>query len=125
MPYIINVPAIPRPYVTNNPAVYMDCLSWGWHCESRPFSDSYCKAARKREEARFEADKRAEQLEKYWSDEVARRETAKRSMSIANLGIMKSLKPFQGFGRHTKHDSVVSVAVVELGSDVEDVGLSD
>lgn len=124
MPYIINVPEMPRPYITNNPAIYMDCLSWGWQCESRPFSDSYCKAARKREEARFEADKRAEQLDKYYAQELARRERAKRSMSIANIGITKSLKPF-GFGRHNKHDSVVSVAVLEVGSDVESVDLSD
>ncbi|KAH6614063.1 hypothetical protein C7974DRAFT_417801 [Boeremia exigua] len=125
MPYIINVPEMPRPFITNNPSVYMDCLSWGWHCEARPFSDSYCKAARKREEARYEVDKRAEQLEKYYTEEVARRERAKRSMSIACIGLSKSLKPFQGFGRHTKHDSVVSVEVVEVGSDVEDVELSE
>jgi hypothetical protein len=126
MPYIINVPEIPRPYITNDPSLYFDCLSLGWQCESRPFSDSYCKAARKREEARYEVEKRAEQLEKYWSQGVARRENAKRSMSIANvLGMTKSLKPFQGFGRHTKHDSVVSVAVVEVNSDVEDVELSE
>ncbi|KZM25920.1 uncharacterized protein EKO05_0009194 [Ascochyta rabiei] len=125
MPYIINTPANPRPYITNNPTIYMDCLTWGWHCESRPFSDSFCKAARKQEESRYEVDKRAKQLEKYWSEGVARRENAKKSMFIANLGIMKSLKPFQGFGKHTKHDSVVSVAVVELDSDVEDVELSD
>lgn len=125
MPYIINVPEMPRPYITNNPVVYMDCLSWGWHCESRPFSDSYCKAVRKREEARFEVDKRAEQLEKYYSEEIARRDRAKRSMSIANIGFKKSLKPFQGFGRHAKHDSVVGVEVVELGTDVEDVELSE
>lgn len=116
---------MPRPYVSNNPEIYMDCLSWGWKCESRPFSDSYCKAVRKREEERYEADRRAEQLEKFWSEGVARREYAKRSMSIANLGIMKSLKPFQGFGKHTKHDSVISVAVMELGSDIEDAELSD
>ncbi|KAF9694384.1 hypothetical protein EKO04_007431 [Ascochyta lentis] len=125
MPYIINVPEIPRVYVTNNPAIYMDCLAWGWRCESRPFSDSFCKAAREREESRYEADKRAQQLERYWLDGVARRENAKKSMFIANLGITKSLKPFQGFGKHTRHDSVVSVAVVELDSDVEDVELSE
>lgn len=125
MPYIINVPHIPRPYITNNPALYMDCLSWGWQCESRPFSDSYCKATRRREEARYEADKRAEQLDRYYSEELARREHAKRSMCITNLGITKSLKPFQGFGRHSKHDSVIGVTVMELGSDVEDVDLSD
>ena len=125
MPYIINVPEMPRPYITNNPAIYMDCLSWGWHCESRPFSDPYCKATRKREESRYEAEKRAEQLEKYWSEGTARREHAKRSMSIANLGIVKSLKPFGGFGRHTKHDSVIGVTVVELNLDAEDVKLSN
>lgn len=126
MPYIINVPAMPRPYITNNPAVYMDCLSWGWNCESRPFSDSYCKAARKREEARFEVDRRAEQLEKYYEEELARRVRARRSLSIANIGFAKTLKPFQGFGKHhAKHDSVVSVEVVEVGSEVEDVELSE
>lgn len=103
----------------------MDCLAWGWSCESRPFSDSYCKAARKREEARFEADKRAEQLDKYYEQELNRRKRAKRPVSITKIGITKSLKPFEGFGRHTKHDSVVSVAVLEVGSDVEDVDLSD
>ena len=65
MPYIINAPGVPRPYITNNPAIYFDCLSWGWSCDARPFSDSYCKATRKREEARFEVDKRAEQLERF------------------------------------------------------------
>lgn len=125
MPYIINVPEIPRPYITNNPSVYMDCLSWGWQCESRPFSDSYCKAARKREEARFEVDRRAEQLEKYYEEELARRVRAKRSVSIASIGFARSLKPFQGFGKHAKHDSIVSVEVIEVGSDVEEVELSD
>lgn len=96
----------------------------GWHCESRPFSDPFCKAARKREESRYEVDKRAEQLEKYWQQAVAKREHAKRAMSIG-MGIVKSIQPFQGFGRHTKHDSVISVAVVELESDVEDVELSE
>lgn len=124
MPYIINTPGNPRPYVTNNAIIYMDCLAWGWRCESRPFSDSFCKAARQREESRFEVERRAEQLEKYWSQAVARREEAKRSMSIG-MGIMKSIKPFQGFGRHTRHDSVLGVAAIELDSDVEDVELSD
>jgi hypothetical protein len=55
----------------------------------------------------------------------AKREHAKKTMSIAHLGIMKSLKPFQGFGKHARHDSVVSVAVVEVDSDVEDVELSE
>lgn len=103
----------------------MDCLSWGWRCESRPFSDSYCKAARKREEARFEVEKRAQQLDKYYEEELARRHRAKRSMSIASIGLVKSLKPFQGFGKHAKHDSVISVEVVEVGSEVEDVELSE
>jgi hypothetical protein len=126
MPYIINMPENPRPYITNDPRIYMDCLSWGWQCESRPFSDAFCKAARKREDTRFESDRRAEQLEKYWTEGVARREHAKRSMSIANLGIIKSIKPFQGFGRHSKHDSVVSVSVVELpDSDVEYVDVAE
>lgn len=116
---------MPRPYVTNNPAIYMDCLSWGWSCESRPFSDPYCKAARKREEARFEADKRAEQLDQYYEQELARRERAKRPVSITKIGITTSLKPFEGFGKHAKHDSVISVAVLEVGSDLEDADLSD
>ncbi|CAO2654643.1 Nn.00g113760.m01.CDS01 [Neocucurbitaria sp. VM-36] len=44
MPYIIYVPAMPRPYITNDPRIYVDCSQvFGWICESRPFSDSYCK----------------------------------------------------------------------------------
>lgn len=125
MPYIINAPGVPRPYITNNPAIYFDCLSWGWSCDARPFSDSYCKATRKREEARFEVDKRAEQLERYYEQELTRRERAKRPVSIHKIGFTTSLKPFEGFGRHAKHDSVVSVAVLEVGSDGEDAELSD
>jgi hypothetical protein len=125
MPYIINAPGVPRPYITNNPAIYFDCLSWGWSCDARPFSDSYCKATRKREEARFEVDKRAEQLERYYEQELTRRERAKRPVSIHKIGFTTSLKPFEGFGRHAKHDSVVSVSVLEVGEDGEDAELSD
>jgi hypothetical protein len=121
MPYIINVPEMPRPYITNNPGIYLDCLSWGWECESRPFSDSYCKATRKREDSRHETDRRALQLEKYWVEARERREISKRSMSIANLGMIKSIKPFQGFGNHARNDSAVSVSVIEL----RELGLED
>jgi hypothetical protein len=111
MPYIINAPGVPRPYITNNPAIYFDCLSWGWSCDARPFSDSYCK--------------RAEQLERYYEQELTRRERAKRPVSIHKIGFTTSLKPFEGFGRHAKHDSVVSVSVLEVGEDGEDAELSD
>jgi hypothetical protein len=126
MPYIINVPAVPRPFITNDPAIYMDCLSWGWRCESRPFSDSYCKATRKREDSRFESERRALQLEQYWSEARERREIAKRSMSMANLGMIKSIKPFQGFGNRARNDSLISISVMELQeSDAEDIELED
>jgi hypothetical protein len=126
MPYIINVPAVPRPFITNDPAIYMDCLSWGWSCESRPFSDSYCKATRKREDSRFESERRALQLEQYWSEARERRDIAKRSMSMANLGMIKSIKPFQGFGNRARNDSLISISVMELqDSDAEDIELED
>lgn len=67
MPYIIQVPGIPRPYITNDPRIYMDCARiFNWPCEARPFSDSYCRRLRATEDSRHEAERRREQLESYW-----------------------------------------------------------
>ncbi|KAF2031524.1 hypothetical protein EK21DRAFT_27410, partial [Setomelanomma holmii] len=65
MPYIIYVPNIPQPYVTNDSRIYIDTKQWGWKCESRPFADPYCKAIRHEAEVRFEGERRAAQLEHY------------------------------------------------------------
>ena len=49
----------------------MDGLKvFNWDCEARPFADVYCKALRAEEELRFDGDRRCQQLEKYWSDEL-------------------------------------------------------
>jgi hypothetical protein len=49
MPYIIRVPGVPQPYVTNDPRIYLDCLkAFNWECESRPFGDTYCQTLRER-----------------------------------------------------------------------------
>ena len=89
MPYIIYVPAIPRPYITNDPRIYVDCNKvFGWTCESRPFSDSYCKNVRINEDMRNEGDRRRQQLEQYWVAELGRQEMLKHE---AEAALVKSL----------------------------------
>lgn len=84
MPYIIYVPEIPRPYITNDPKIYLDCVKrFGWPCESRPFTDSYCKAIRAEEDRRHESDRRREQLERYWVFELNRRDKLEANAATA------------------------------------------
>jgi hypothetical protein len=77
MPYIIYTPSNPHPFITNNPIIYMDARTWGWKVESRPFHDDDCKEMVKREEQRFEAERRAMVLETAWGKEVQRRKDTK------------------------------------------------
>jgi hypothetical protein len=73
MPYIIYVPGVPQPYITNDPRIYIDCLKlFKWDCESRPFHDVVCKAFRAEEDERCLADRRREQLEAYWVEALER-----------------------------------------------------
>ncbi|KAH7068808.1 hypothetical protein BKA63DRAFT_95823 [Paraphoma chrysanthemicola] len=99
MPYIIYVPSIPRPYITNDPSIYMDAKTWGWDCESRPFSDSYCKAFRHEEDSRFEGERRTAQLDLYMITERTRRSSPQQNPKSMAIGSPK---------RHAKFDSVHS-----------------
>ncbi|PSN62035.1 hypothetical protein BS50DRAFT_460426, partial [Corynespora cassiicola Philippines] len=74
MPYVIKVPGNPRPFITNNPIIYMDCRTWGWGPESRRYGDRFCKRVRDEEAMRFETDHRERELDRIWSEEVNRRE---------------------------------------------------
>ncbi|KAF2129429.1 hypothetical protein P153DRAFT_385638 [Dothidotthia symphoricarpi CBS 119687] len=114
MPYIIHVPQIPRPFISNNPNIFMDCHSWGWNVESRPYSDSFCRAARNQENARFEGDRRAEQLEGYWTAELERRERMIDTGTPAATNVERNdakiiLASTRVFGKHVKNDSVQGV----------------
>ncbi|KAI4671595.1 uncharacterized protein J4E78_000091 [Alternaria triticimaculans] len=74
MPYIIYVPGVLQPYITNDPRIYMDCSKiFEWECESRPFCDAFCKAFRQDEDAQFLSERRRGQLEAYWIEELERR----------------------------------------------------
>jgi hypothetical protein len=114
MPYIIHVPGVPRPYITNDPSIFMDARSFEWPCQSRPYSDSFCKAARREEAARFESDRRTAQLEQYWITELTRNKERAPATPPTNARV--SMK-------HAKHDSVhgVVVEVRELELDGNDV----
>jgi hypothetical protein len=85
MLYIVRVPGVPRPYVSTDPRIYIDALKlFNWECESRPFDDTYCKALREEEEFRHLGDKRRDQLEAYWIEELERRkQPAKTSVTEA------------------------------------------
>lgn len=117
MPYIIRVPGIPRPYITNDPRIYLDGLNiFRWDCEARPFSDSYCKMLRREEEARFEGEKRCEQLIQHWNNELQQR----RWREVAGLSTVGSFtlsrkpslaSPVGMFSKDTKRDSVIGVLV--------------
>ncbi|KAF1938220.1 hypothetical protein EJ02DRAFT_458051 [Clathrospora elynae] len=66
MPYIICVPGIFRPFLTNDPRIYIDCYElFKWDCEARPYSDALCKKLQE-EDSRHESDSRRHQLENYW-----------------------------------------------------------
>lgn len=140
MPYIIYVPAIPRPYITNDPRIYVDCSKvFGWTCESRPFSDSYCKNVRINEDTRNEGDRRRQQLEQYCVAELGRRERLKQEAEAAHvesLGDVEEPAPIEYSAStnlvkipktHDKRDSVLSVFVEIQESAavaiVKDIGL--
>jgi hypothetical protein len=91
MPYIIYVPGVPKPYITNDPRIYMDCLKiFKWECESRPFSDTFCKALREKENDRFLSDRRRSQLEAYWVKELERQTTSEKGLHTLEESITLS-----------------------------------
>ncbi|KAF2855562.1 hypothetical protein T440DRAFT_157544 [Plenodomus tracheiphilus IPT5] len=122
MPYIIQVPGIPRPYITNDPRIYMDCARvFNWPCEARPFSDSYCRLLRDQEEQRHEGERRRDQLESYYFDQldhIRLMEAAATPLPSEpeELDITSLPGEFAVPGKHVKHDSVhgVVVGVTEL-----------
>ncbi|KAF2240996.1 hypothetical protein BU26DRAFT_394915, partial [Trematosphaeria pertusa] len=73
MPYIIYAPRQPRSFVTNNPIIYMEARFWGWKVESQPYDDEYCYFVRKREQRRYETERRIQELERIWAEERERR----------------------------------------------------
>lgn len=111
MPYLIYVPGCPRPYITNDPRIFMDAKSWNWPCESRPYADAFCNALRRQEHSRFESARRTAQLEQCWMTELERR---KKPVTTSRT------TAFKVPAKHSKHDSVLSVMVevkeVELDS---------
>ncbi|OAL04037.1 hypothetical protein IQ06DRAFT_216392 [Phaeosphaeriaceae sp. SRC1lsM3a] len=109
MPYLIFAPGCPRPYITNDPRIYLDAKSWNWPCESRPYADPSCKALRRQEAARFESERRAARLEECWIAERMRRQESKAILPPVVLHMPV---------KHMKHDSVQSfVEVREVDSD--------
>ncbi|OAL45326.1 hypothetical protein IQ07DRAFT_604316 [Pyrenochaeta sp. DS3sAY3a] len=95
MPYIICVPSIPRPYITNDSRIYMDCMkAFGWRCESRPFSDSYCKDIRAEEDRRYESERRDQQLERHWREELAKREMM--PQDVVESAVRSAERPMTG-----------------------------
>jgi len=113
MPYIIQVPGIPRPYITNDPRIYMDCARLlNWPCEARPFSDSYCRLLRATEDARHEGERRREQLESYWLASLGQHSLSEAAAiplpdQDDDLGV-PALQPACALvtTKHAKHDSV-------------------
>jgi hypothetical protein len=114
MPYLIWVPHDPRPFVTNDPRIFVDAKLWSWQAESRPYTDALCNTLRRQEDALFEYDRRAAQLERYWAAEVERRKVSDEVAPVMKMEIPT---------KHAKHDSVQSVLVevkeVEIGEDGE------
>lgn len=111
MPYIVHVPQIPRPYITNNPSIFIDCQSWNWNVESRPYNDPFCQAVRKQENARYESDRRVEQLEQFWRAEVERQQRLKDvqanvQTTVVETDAIKGTATVQICGKHAKNDSV-------------------
>ncbi|KAF1919660.1 hypothetical protein BDU57DRAFT_148596 [Ampelomyces quisqualis] len=102
MPYLIYVPGGPRPYITNDPRIFMDAKSWNWPCESRPYADSFCKALRREEHLRFESARRTAQLEQCWMTELERRKKP---------AITARTRTFKVPAKHSKHDSVLDMLV--------------
>lgn len=132
MPYIIKVPAIPRPYITNDPRIYMDCARvLGWECEARPFTDSYCKTIQDREYKRNESDRRRSQLDAFWSEGLSQHTKSEEALAAAAPTQVEALPqpikaisttPVLTTGKHSKHDSVMGVVVnvKELATDEHD-----
>ncbi|CBX93702.1 hypothetical protein IAQ61_003589 [Plenodomus lingam] len=126
MPYIIQVPGIPRPYITNDPRIYLDCARvFHWPCEARPFSDSYCKLLRDQEEKRHEGERRRDQLESHYFDQLDHMrlmEAAATPLPEEPEGMEAAAVPggcTVGTGKHAKHDSVQEAVI-----DVAQVSLS-
>ncbi|KAL6710249.1 hypothetical protein ACN47E_009195 [Coniothyrium glycines] len=125
MPYIIRVPGVPRPYITNDPSIYLDGLNiFHWDCEARPFSDSYCRALRDEEEERFEGDKRCEQLQEHWLNELHQRKAGKAEYYAGTdpVPIVRSKSfptPVEIIAKDAKRDPVLKVIfeVKELTAD--------
>jgi hypothetical protein len=83
MPYIMYVPGVPKPYITNDPRIYMDCLKvFKWEYKSRPLSDTFCKALREEENDRFLSDRRRSQLEAYSVEELERQATSRKAFTL-------------------------------------------
>lgn len=93
MPYIIHVPANPRPYITNDPRIYFDCTKvFGWTRESRPFSDPYCKDVRAKEDMQHQSDRRREQLERYWLAELNNRQMLRQKAEVAQVQALEKVE---------------------------------
>jgi hypothetical protein len=94
----------------------MDAKLWFWQAESRPYTDALCTILRRQEDARFEYDRRAARLERYWAAEIERRKVPGQVAPVMTVEIPT---------KHAKHDSVQNVLVevteVEGGEDVEDL----
>jgi hypothetical protein len=114
MPYVINVPGCPRPYITNDPRIFFDAKAWGWPVESRPYSDSFCKAMRREEGARFESERRTAQLERCWTLELMQRQT-----KPTRVRKTKNIATSKKHAKHAKHDSVHDMVVVEAVDELE------
>jgi hypothetical protein len=108
---MIYVPGCPRPYITNDPRIFLDAKSWEWPCESRPYADAYCKAMLKQEHLRFESDRRAEQLEQYWTAELERRRKSMQATQTVTYEVPM---------KHAKKDSVLGVIM-----EVRELSLDD
>ncbi|KAJ4368071.1 hypothetical protein N0V83_006426 [Neocucurbitaria cava] len=66
--------------------IYFDCNKvFGWTCESRPFSDAYCKDVRAKEDMQHQSDRRREQLERYYLAELENREMPKQEAVAAQV----------------------------------------
>lgn len=118
MPYIINVPGTPQPYITNDPRIYMDCTKmFGWSCQSRPFSDSYCQSLRQAEARRFQCDKRREQLELHWAEELRLQRQQRQYADVARVAVQAYAAVC------VEADDAVSVKSVNSMDSVETVGL--
>jgi hypothetical protein len=102
MPYLIWVPHNPRPYISNDPRIFMDAKSWSWRPESRPYTDAFCVALRRQENARYESERRAGRLEQCWLAELERRRQSKEAAPVMTMKVPV---------KHAKHDSVQGIIV--------------